>query len=50
MGVRPLEKLALAAHAEHKFTVSVRLDFTQMLDQFDSLAPTSTIWACGSYP
>jgi hypothetical protein len=40
MGVRPLEKRALAADAEHKFIVSVRLDLTQMLDQFDSLAPT----------
>jgi hypothetical protein len=40
MGVRPLEKDALAADAEHKFIVSMRLDLTQMLDQFDSLAPT----------
>lgn len=40
MGVRPLEKHALAAHAEDKFIVSVRLDLTQMLDQFDSFAPT----------
>ena len=40
MGVRPLEKDALAADAEHKFIVSVRLDLTQMLDQFDGLAPT----------
>jgi hypothetical protein len=40
MGVRPLEKDALAADAEHKFIVSMRLDLTQMLDQFDGLAPT----------
>ena len=40
MGVRPLEKHALAAHTKHKFIVTVRLDLTQMLDQFDSLAPT----------
>ena len=40
MGVRPLEKHALAADAEHKFIVPMRLDLTQMLDQFDGLAPT----------
>jgi len=40
MGVRPLEKDALAADAEHKFIVPMRLDLTQMLDQFYSLAPT----------
>ena len=40
MCLRPFEKDALAADAEHKFIVSVRLDLTQMLDQFDGLAPT----------
>jgi hypothetical protein len=40
MGVRLLEKDALAADAEHKFVISARLDLTQMLDQFDGLAPT----------
>jgi hypothetical protein len=40
MGIRPLEKGALAADAEHKLIVSMRLDITQMLDQFDCLAPT----------
>jgi hypothetical protein len=40
MGVRPLEKDALAADAEHKLIVSMRLDLSQMLDQFDGLAPT----------
>jgi hypothetical protein len=40
MGVRPLEKDALAADAEHKFIVPMRLDLTQMLDQFDGLTPT----------
>jgi hypothetical protein len=40
MGVRALEKDALAADAEHKFIVSMRLDLTQMLDQFDGLVPT----------
>jgi hypothetical protein len=39
MGVRPLEKDTLAADAEHKFIVAVRFDLTQMLDQFDGLAP-----------
>jgi hypothetical protein len=39
MGVRLLEKGALAADAEHKFVVSMRLDPTHMLDQFDGLAP-----------
>ena len=40
MGMRLLEKDALAADAEHEFIVSVRLDLTQMLDQFDGLVPT----------
>ena len=40
MGLRPLEKDALAADAEHKFIASMRLDLAQVLDQFDSLAPT----------
>src|SRR3984885_825536 len=40
MGVRPLEKDALAAHAEPKLLVSMRLDLSQMLNQFDGLAPT----------
>ena len=40
MSVRPLEKAALAAHPKHKFVVSMRLNLTQMLDQFDCLAPT----------
>jgi hypothetical protein len=40
MGVRPFEKNATFAYAEHKFIVSMRLDLTQMLDQFDGLAPT----------
>ena len=40
MGVRLLEKDALAADAEHKFVISVRLDLSQMLDQVDGLAPT----------
>ena len=38
--LRPLEKDALAADAEHKFIASMRLDLAQVLDQFDSLAPT----------
>ena len=38
--MRLLEKDALAPDAEHKFVVSVRLDLTQMLNQFDGLAPT----------
>src|SRR5579864_8930159 len=33
MGMRALEKDALAAEAEHKFIISMRLDLTQMLDQ-----------------
>jgi hypothetical protein len=40
MGLRPLEKGALDADAEHKFIASMRLDLVQVLDQFDSLAPT----------
>src|SRR5271166_4780720 len=40
MGLRPLEKDALAADAEHEFIASMRLDLAQVLDQFDSLAPT----------
>src|SRR5271163_2457775 len=39
MSVRLLEKHALAADAEHKFIVSVRLDLSQMLHEFDGLAP-----------
>src|ERR1700683_1061661 len=44
MGVRLLEKDALATDAEHEFIVSMRLDLTKMLDQFDGLAPTSVMW------
>jgi hypothetical protein len=40
MGVRPFEKNATVADAEHKSIVSMRLDLTQMLDQFDRFAPT----------
>jgi len=40
MGMRLLEKSASVADAEDKFVVSVRLDLTQMLDQFDGFAPT----------
>ena len=40
MCLRPLEKHALAADAEHKFIASMQLDLAQLLDQFDSLAPT----------
>ena len=43
MSVRPLEKNALAADAEHKLIVSMRLDVAQMLDQFDGLAPTQVM-------
>src|ERR1700683_2018930 len=43
MGVRLLEKDALAADAKHKFVVSVRLDLTKMFDQFDRLAPTQVV-------
>ncbi len=43
MGVRLLEKDALAADAENKFIVSVRLDLTQMLDQFDGLTPAQVM-------
>ena len=46
MGVRLLEKDALAVDDEHKFVVAVRLDLTQMLDQFDGLGPTLRL--CGS--
>jgi hypothetical protein len=40
MSMRLLEKDALAVDDEHKFIVAVRLDLTQMLDQFDGLGPT----------
>ena len=40
MSIRLLEKDALAVDDEHKFIVAVRLDRTQMLDQFDGLSPT----------
>lgn len=40
MCLRPLEKDALAADAEHEFIATMRLDLAQVLDQFDSLAPT----------
>ena len=40
MCVRSLEKDALGPDEEHKFIVSMRLDLTQMLDQFDGLTPT----------
>ncbi len=40
VGVRLLEKDALAVHDEHNFIVAVRLNLTQMLDQFDGLGPT----------
>src|ERR1700691_3893739 len=43
MGMGLLEKGALLADAEYKLIVSVRLDFAQMLDQFDSLAPTQVM-------
>ena len=43
MGVRLLEKDALAADAKHKFVVSVRLNLTKMFDQFDRLAPTQVV-------
>ena len=43
MSVRPLEKNALAADSEHKLIVSMRLDVTQMLDQFNGLAPTQVM-------
>jgi hypothetical protein len=40
MRMRLLEKDALAVDDERKFIVAVRLDLTQMLDQFDGLGPT----------
>jgi hypothetical protein len=43
MRLRLLEKDALAVDYEYKFIVAVRLDLTQMLDQFDSLAPTQVV-------
>ena len=43
MAVRPLEKDALAADAEDKLIVSMRLDLTQVIDQFDGLAPTQVM-------
>src|ERR1700677_1027322 len=43
MGMRLLEKGALAADAEHKFIVSMRLYLAQVLDQFDSFAPTQVM-------
>jgi len=43
MSVRPLEKSALVADAEHKLIVPMRLDVTQMLDQFDGLIPTQVM-------
>jgi len=43
MGVRLLEKDALAADDEHKFIFSMFLDLTQMRDQLDSLAPTQVM-------
>jgi len=35
-----LEKYTLGADPEHKFVVSMRLDFAEMLHQLDGLAPT----------
>jgi hypothetical protein len=43
MGMRLLEKGALAANAEDKLVVSMRLDLTQLLDQFDGFAPTQVM-------
>ncbi len=43
VGARPLEKGALAADAEHKSIVSMQLNLTQMLDEFDRLAPTQVM-------
>ncbi|HUD68147.1 MAG TPA: hypothetical protein VMQ17_26430 [Candidatus Sulfotelmatobacter sp.] len=43
MSVRPFDKNALAAAAEHKLIVFMRLDLTQMFDQFDGLAPTQVM-------
>jgi hypothetical protein len=40
MGLRLLEEDALAADAEHKFIATLCLDLAQVLDQFDSLAPS----------
>ncbi len=39
VGIRPLEKYAFATDAEREFIVSMRLDLTQMLNQFYRLAP-----------
>jgi hypothetical protein len=41
--MRLLEKGALAANAEDKLVVSMRLDLTQLLDQFDGFAPTQVM-------
>jgi hypothetical protein len=43
MTVRPLEEGTLAADAEHKFSVSTRLDITQMFDKFYGLAPAEVM-------
>ena len=40
MSMRLLEKDALAVDDEHELIVAVRLDLTQMLDQFEGLGPT----------
>jgi hypothetical protein len=40
MSMRLLEKDASAVDEEYKFIVAVWLDLTQMLHQFDGLAPT----------
>jgi hypothetical protein len=39
MGMRSLEKGALATDAEYKVILAMWLDLTQMLDQFYSFAP-----------
>jgi hypothetical protein len=43
MRTRSLEKLPLAADAEQEFIISTGLDLTQMLDEFDGLAPTQVM-------
>ena len=43
MGVWPLEKSALVSDAEHKLIASMRLHFTQVLNQFDGLTPTQVM-------
>lgn len=43
VGVRPLEKDALAADAELKLIASTRLDLAQVPDQFDGLVPTQVM-------